>query len=388
MSLNNRAVLKRRETVTALPLYYCGDLLKKNTREKDFKNYFAELRGATLFLYTDDTKDTYVEKVELAQLISMELPSPSQKKMPTIFTLSTETEEVQLMMDADRGEVWRGYILTVVEKEIPSKLQLLPGQVIKLEEVLASEKIRNHLVPQPPLPPRPRFLKSSSSPSDSSASMEDPEMPVCFFNVSRQEAMQMLETNPENGSIILRPSTVPNNYAVTMRQQEASGPVLKNYRVTSTSAGFVIELDTAVTVSSLNDVLTYVLEKTHYRLNPYVLSQPYDTRIGPSPLPKCVNVTPSTSKMLPKAQVAPMQRPQTKEKLPPQLPAKATETDYVVPDYPRSNNHNFFAHMDEDLREALQKKRESIYAESGGQESTIYKNQSSKKPHGSKVTWK
>ena len=35
-----------------------------------------------------------------------------------------------------------------------------------------------------------------------------------------------------------------------------------------------------VTVSTLNDVLKYFLEKTEYRLHPYVVSQPYDTRIG------------------------------------------------------------------------------------------------------------
>lgn len=41
----------------------------------------------------------------------------------------------------------------------------------------------------------------------------------CFFNVTRQEAEQMLESNPEHGSIIIRPSTLPNNYALTLRQQ-------------------------------------------------------------------------------------------------------------------------------------------------------------------------
>ncbi|XP_061581458.1 signal-transducing adaptor protein 1-like isoform X2 [Cololabis saira] len=337
MFQNNRAVLKRRATITLLPLYYSGPLLKKNTREKDFKNYYGELRGATLFLYTDDTQDTYLEKLELEQLKSMELASPYQKKMPTVFTLSMQTEEVQLKMDnADRGEEWRGYIMTVVKKEIPTKLQLLPGQFMKLEEVLASEQARNFLPSRPPLPRRPTFLRSPSSSSDSSPKKQDSEMPACFFSVSRQEAERMLETNPENGSIILRPSTMPNNYAVTMRQPKDSGAILKHYRVTSTSAGFVIELDTAVTVSSLKDVIAYVLEKTDYRLNPYVLCQPYDTRIEPSPLPKCVNVTHSTSKTLPRAQVKPVQYPQSKETPP---PAETTDGTYVFPD-PSSYNHD------------------------------------------------
>lgn len=40
----------------------------------------------------------------------------------------------------------------------------------------------------------------------------------CFFNVTRQEAEQMLRQNPEYGGIILRPSTLANNYALTLRQ--------------------------------------------------------------------------------------------------------------------------------------------------------------------------
>lgn len=79
---------------------------------------------------------------------------------------------------------------------------------------------------------------------------------------------------------------------------------MKNYRVTSTTDGFVIELDTAVspsaqynsvfflfaclhassslqvTVSSLIDVLNYFLEKTEYRYHPYGTPQLYNTCIG------------------------------------------------------------------------------------------------------------
>lgn len=39
----------------------------------------------------------------------------------------------------------------------------------------------------------------------------------CFFRVNRQEAEQMLEAKPENGGLIVRPSTVVNSYAVTLR---------------------------------------------------------------------------------------------------------------------------------------------------------------------------
>ncbi|KAM9356693.1 signal-transducing adaptor protein 1-like [Symphorus nematophorus] len=339
MSAHPRVVHKRRTTITALPLYYSGDLLKKQRKEKDFKKYYGELRGATLFLYKDDTQDTYTEKLNLEELKSMELDSPYKKKAPTIFTLTLPKEAVQLKMDnPDTGEEWRGYILTVIKKEIPRKLRLLPGQMLQLEEVLAQEKRRNPPLPRPPLPPRPSFLSSSPSASHSPSPPKDEpesaaEFPVCYFNVTRQEAEQMLEANPEYGSMILRPSTLASSYALTLRQLTPSGPVMKNYRVTCTNSGFVIELDTAVYVSSLNDVLKYFIEKMQYRLHPYMSSQPYDTRIAVSPAPKYVSITSTAQKTasLPRAQVAPMQHSESKpELLPPQT--QPEDSEYVVPD--------------------------------------------------------
>ncbi|KAK1904086.1 Signal-transducing adaptor protein 1 [Dissostichus eleginoides] len=354
--MSNRVVHKRRATITDLPLYYSGHLRKKLTKEKDFKKYYGELRGATLFLYKDDTQDTYTEKLDLGQLKSMQLHSPYQKKTPTIFTLTLKTEEVQLQMDnSDTGEEWRGYILTVVKKEIPSKLQLLPGQMLQLQEALDQERRRN-------------------------PTTQSPEIPACFFNVSRKEAEHMLKVNPECGSIILRPSTLANNYALTLRQQTSSGPILKNFRVTSTNVGFVIELDTAVTVSSLNEVLKYFLEKTEYRLHPFVASQPYDTRIDMSPVPKCVSISSAILKTVPKAQVAPMLRSETKEELPPP-PTNQDEGDYVMPDDhdPKLKP----VQMDGELEAVLKLQRKNLYTE----EVNTYENQSSEKPPSAAVQW-
>lgn len=80
----------------------------------------------------------------------------------------------------------------------------------------------------------------------------------------------MLEANPENGSLIIRPSSVVNSYALSLRlltprwppqtdtrrfafMQETqqinvcfSGHVMRNYRVSATTSGYVIELNTAV----------------------------------------------------------------------------------------------------------------------------------------------
>ncbi|XP_034400148.1 signal-transducing adaptor protein 1-like [Cyclopterus lumpus] len=388
MSLPARVVHKRRTTITDLPLYYSGHLLKKLTKEKDFKKYYGELRGTTLFLYKDDTQDTYSEKVDLEQLKSMELKCPYQKKAPTIFTLTLHTEAVQLKMDnSDTGEEWRGYILTVVKKEIPSNLQLLPGQMLLLQEALDQERRRNTFPRErPPLPPRPHFLLSA--PLITAKDELDqcaPELPACFLSVSRKEAEQLLEANPECGSIILRPSTLANNYALTLRQLMPSGPVMKNYRVTSTNSGFVIELDTAVTVSSLNDVLKYFLEKTENRLHPYVASEPYDTCIDMTPTPKYVSMTSPTSKTVPRAQVAPMLRSQTKEEL---LPPKQEESEYVVPEDQCPDVHNLkLVKLDGKLHEVLKLRKGNLYTETGTVEVTTKMNETTEKSHSGTAQW-
>ncbi|XP_049442724.1 signal-transducing adaptor protein 1-like isoform X2 [Epinephelus fuscoguttatus] len=376
MSMPARVVYKRRATITDLPLYYSGYLLKKLSKEKDFKKYYGELRGATLFLYKDDTQDTYTEKLDLVHLKSMELDSPYQRKTPTIFTLTLPTAQ---MDNSDTGEEWRGYILTVVKKEIPSTLQLLPGQMLLLQDVLDQEKKRRPPSPRPALPPRPAFLRTafpapSLSPPKDKPDSSAPEIPACFFSVTRQEAEHMLEANPEYGGIILRPSTLANNYALTLRQLTPSGPVMKNYRVTSTNSGFVIELDRPVTVSSLNNVLKYFLEKTEYRLHPYMASQPYDTRIEVSPAPKCISITSPIPKTVPKAQVAPMLRSQTKAELPPPS-AKPVGGEYVIPD----EHEQKLVQLDGELQEVLKMRRDIIYTANDQEQDTTYENHTTEK---------
>ncbi|XP_051925539.1 signal-transducing adaptor protein 1-like isoform X1 [Hippocampus zosterae] len=332
MSVPPRVVYKRRAHITALPLYYSGHLLKKHSYETDFKKYFAELRGDSLFLYKDEKQDTYTEKLNLLQLRSMQLASTYQRKMSTIFTLMMHTDEIHLKIEnPDTGEEWRSYIMTIVKKEIPSQIQLLPGQRLLLEDALAQEKMRKSQVKKPPLPPRPAHLlgpAASVPPQKDTSDHSSPEMLPCFFNVTRQEAEQMLRQNPEYGGIILRPSTMANNYALTLRQVTAKGPVMKNYRLICTKSGFIIQLETPVTVSSLREVLEYFLEKTEYSLHPYMPGDIYDTRIEVIP-PR------SRQKNVPKAQVAPVMPSQT----------KPGEGEYVRPD-----DHNLNkVQLDEEL---------------------------------------
>ncbi|TNM99239.1 hypothetical protein fugu_013803 [Takifugu bimaculatus] len=219
------------------------------------------------------------------------------------------------------------------EKEIPSKVQLLPGQVLKLQEVLTQERRRTQPLPSLPVPPRPPPLPSASpsnllqKPTDRTESST--VFPECFFRVSRQEAEQMLEANPENGGLIMRPATIANSYAVTLRLLTPSGHVMKNYRVSSTKSGFIIRLDTPVTVSSLHDAVRYFQERTEFRLVPYSPSELYDTQIDLPTPPRDTRTTPLHPGLAPWCKVVPRHGSQEAKDLP---PPEAVDGGYVYPD--------------------------------------------------------
>lgn len=50
----------------------------------------------------------------------------------------------------------------------------------------------------------------------------------CFFRVTRQEAEEMLEANPEHGGLIIRPSSVANSYALSLRLPTPRSPPQTN----------------------------------------------------------------------------------------------------------------------------------------------------------------
>nr|XP_046178766.1 signal-transducing adaptor protein 1-like isoform X1 [Oncorhynchus gorbuscha] len=352
-------VYKRRDTITALPLYYSGHLLKKYTGEKDFKKCYGELRGSTIFLYTDQMHDTYSEKLDLQMLKSMVMDAPYQKNRSTIYTLTLSNEEVQLKVDnPNTGEEWRGFIMTVATREIPSNLQLLPGQILRLEEVLSEEQKRQAACS--PLLTTTYPIHPSSSPGNTYDNTLN-GIPLCFFPVSRQRAEKMLKENTEYGNIILRPSTDNTNYAITKRQDNPSGPVMKSYKVLSIDTGFVIELNSPVTVPSLAAVLDHFLMETEFRLQPYLVPQTYDT---------CIELPPEKptlpSKTVPRARVAPMIHTQSPAgDIPPSypiplIPTKATEAGNEYQDADDISGPEP-KDLHQELRIAVQRRKEQIY---------------------------
>ncbi|RXM36824.1 Signal-transducing adaptor protein 1 [Acipenser ruthenus] len=149
-------------------------------------------------------KVKYTEKLELQNLKSLDTWSLKENYISAEFTLTLLNEEVRLKIEnPDAGEEWKGFILTVAKLEIPSKLQLLPGQLLRLKEVLKDEKQRQARQPVP--------VKEQEPPEASN-------VPQCFYSVSRNKAIEMLAESPEFGNMILRPGSEKMSFAVTVRQ--------------------------------------------------------------------------------------------------------------------------------------------------------------------------
>ncbi|XP_036191293.1 signal-transducing adaptor protein 1 isoform X2 [Myotis myotis] len=223
-----RRIFQERLKITALPLYFEGFLLVKRSEYQEYKQYWTELRGTTLFFY-NDKKSTITENTE-------------------------------------SGEEWRGFILTITELSVPQHVSLLPGQVIRLHEVLEKEKKRRIETER----------LSSTSPEEEREPIEDyvdvlNPMPACFYAVSRKEATEMLEKNPSLGNMILRPGSDSRNFSITIRQ-EIDMPRIKHYKVMRVGKSYTIELEKPVTLPNLFSVIDYFMKETRGNLRPFIYS--------------------------------------------------------------------------------------------------------------------
>ncbi|XP_016019891.1 signal-transducing adaptor protein 1 isoform X3 [Rousettus aegyptiacus] len=223
-----RRIFQERLKITALPLYFEGFLLVKRSEYQEYKYYWTELRGTTLFFY-NDKKSTITENTE-------------------------------------SGEEWRGFILTVTELSVPQHVSLLPGQVIRLHEVLEREKKRRIETERLPS----TSLEKETEPIEDYVDVLNP-MPACFYTVSRKEATEMLEKNPSLGNMILRPGSDSRNFSITIRQ-EIDMPRIKHYKVISVGKNYTIELEKPVTLPNLFSVIDYFVKETGGNLRPFIYS--------------------------------------------------------------------------------------------------------------------
>ncbi|XP_068517713.1 signal-transducing adaptor protein 2 isoform X2 [Anas acuta] len=161
--------------------------------------------------------------------------------------LKTESVEAQ--------EVWRGFILTMAQMEVPPDLVLLPGHRFLLQEALREEQQRRKR------PREPLVLQS----------------PSCFYNVSRGEAEQLLERSGGNGNMVLRPGGHGHGISVTTRQMLNGTALIRHYKVIDTGQGYCISVDVPHCCSSLAEVVQYFVEKSKGTLRP--LNSEYNQKL-------------------------------------------------------------------------------------------------------------
>uniref|UniRef100_G1PVX4 Signal transducing adaptor family member 1 n=1 Tax=Myotis lucifugus TaxID=59463 RepID=G1PVX4_MYOLU len=261
-----RRIFQERLKITALPLYFEGFLLVKRSEYQEYKQYWTELRGTTLFFYNDKKSTIYVDKLDIIDLTCLNEQNSTDKNCAK-FTLVLPKEEVQLKTEnTESGEEWRGFILTITELSVPQHVSLLPGQVIRLHEVLEKEKKRRIETERLP----------STSPEEEREPIEDyvdvlNPMPACFYAVSRKEATEMLEKNPSLGNMILRPGSDSRNFSITIRQ-EIDMPRIKHYKVMRVGKSYTIELEKPVTLPNLFSVIDYFMKETRGNLRPFIYS--------------------------------------------------------------------------------------------------------------------
>ncbi|NWW87887.1 STAP1 protein, partial [Rhynochetos jubatus] len=256
-----RRIFQERQRITGLPLYLQGYLSVRHSRCQEFRAYWTELRGTVLFFYDDKKAPTYSHKLDISSLTSATNIYPGENgSAQFILVLSNGKLELKAN-DCECGKEWQGFILTVTKLAVPPDESFLPGQLSRMQEVLEKEKER-----------RITLNSCSGAPSNrkSPPSSALTTMPACFYAVSRQEAIEMLEKNPSCGNLILRPSSDSKNYTVSIRH-ELHGPHLKHYRVIPKGTRYIIELETRVTLPSLQDVIDYFVTQTQGNLKPFVM---------------------------------------------------------------------------------------------------------------------
>ncbi|XP_069486597.1 signal-transducing adaptor protein 1 isoform X2 [Ambystoma mexicanum] len=337
---------------------------------KDFIRYWAELRGTTLFLYANNKQEMHAEMIDLVDLNSLADFFPSDKQL-TKVTLTLPNEEVQLKTETPEDvEEWKGFILTVTQLSVPSRLALLPGQIIRLQEVLEKERLRRASQLHRPV------ATSSARAVDLPDYIDVLSMPECFHQVTRKEAADLLEGNPRSGNLILRPGGDSKNFAVSIRQP-TDKPIIKHYRVLNTKEGYTIELEQPVTLSSMDEVVEYFKNVTRGRLVPYI-SNMYDTQLevlGSGPI-----TNEASKKSKPQARVSPLVclAPKKTEKLvKPEKPKKIKipiqeddpDSTYMNDEMPalqnislgqKSHDDTITGNLGDELKDMLMKRREKM----------------------------
>ncbi|XP_017383916.1 signal-transducing adaptor protein 2 isoform X2 [Cebus imitator] len=278
--------------------YYESFLEKKAPCDRDYKKFWAGLQGLTIYFYNSNRDFQHVEKLNLGafEKLKDEIPWGSSRDPGTHFCLVLRNQEIKFKVETlECREMWKGFILTVVELRVPSNLTLLPGHLYMMAEVLAKEEARRAL-----------------------------ETPSCFLKVSRLEAQLLLERYPECGNLLLRPSgDGADGASVTTRQMHNGTHVVRHYKVKREGTKYVIDVEEPFSCTSLDAVVNYFVSHTKKALVPFLFDEDYEKVLGPAP-------STSGPKPPPPASV-PVSSQDKLPPLPPLPPLPDQEENYVTP---------------------------------------------------------
>ncbi|KAM6939324.1 signal-transducing adaptor protein 1-like [Lycodopsis pacificus] len=241
--------------------YYEGYLEKRSFRDKTSRKLWTCLCGNTLFFFNEMKDADYIDKVDLRGLVSIADDNSQDHNLDAArLNLQLKDENIRFTApNAEARELWKGFIRSVAELSVPASLNLLPGQLHMLKEIVEKEKARINT---------------------SAHSSLKADMPACFHRVTRLEAALVLEREAERGNLLLRPGSIENTFAVTTRQ-DIEGSKISHYRVTPIhEGGFVIDVDVPVPCATLHDVINYIVENTDGVLTPLITEELYEKNIS------------------------------------------------------------------------------------------------------------
>ncbi|XP_034354309.1 signal-transducing adaptor protein 2 isoform X2 [Arvicanthis niloticus] len=235
--------------------YYESFLEKKGPCDQDYRKFWAGLQGLAICFYNGNRDLQPLERLDLRLFSKLkeETLLGSSRDTAYHFSLVLRDQEVKFKVESlESCEMWKGFILTVVELRVPSNLTLLPGHLYMMAEVLAKEEVRRAA-----------------------------EVPWCFLQVSRLEAQLLLERYPECGNLLLRPGgDGKDSVSVTTRQILNGSPVVKHYKVKREGPNYVIDVEDPFPCPSLEAVVNYFVTHTKRALIPFVLDEDYEKVLG------------------------------------------------------------------------------------------------------------
>ncbi|XP_005405855.1 PREDICTED: signal-transducing adaptor protein 2 isoform X2 [Chinchilla lanigera] len=284
--------------------YHESFLEKKGPCDQDYRKFWAGLQGLTIYFYNSNRDIQPLEKLDLRTFVKLtdEAPRGSMWDPGIHFSLVLWNQDVKFKAESlESREMWKGFILTVVELCVPSNLTLLPGHLYMMAEILAKEEARRAQ-----------------------------EVPPCFLKVNRVDAQLLLERYPECGNLLLRPrGTGADGVSVTTRQVFKGKPIVRHYKVKREGSKYVIDVEDPFSCASLDAVVNYFVSHSKRALVPFLLDDDYEKVLAPKPPADGPEPLPPVSN-------------QDKPPLPSLPPPPSQEENYVTPigDAPTADYEN------------------------------------------------